>query len=822
MCFAIKMALWIEYTFFNYNVKYSFVTVVVTAISIFAQQGSHILPKQIGGRLIFLNLLVLSILLYNYYTSSLVSSLLSSKPYSFTTIEELVESNLRAGIEFTPYAITYILQQQDDDAVRRLNSTKLYETGKPNYFSPRDGIALVKKGGFAYHTDAIRAYPLIAMTYEDDIICDLAQIDFVTPGYLGFMLQKNSQYSELMKISLTKMLSSGILDREKKFWNPRKPECVLSARVVAVGMKELALVYVIIVAGMVTSLLTLAVEMIWFRLLDNEDKYSRRKQFNSVTTFLSYQGDNDWLNGYNDNSPGYVLDTTCEAYKEILVNSSKRGKFRFTHRWLIIHHGNKSDYRTEIRDIFSGVELRADMDMHVAFSISSNHYNIFEIFKLGTGVDTTINRIGQFLEGTLHYCRNMLSFYESRKNLSGVLLRSGSTTNYSLETEDKFAEEYRNIKHKIFEKFDFISFLNLRSTHHFSYNLTLASAWYGNSSSGIDGGVAKLLHEKTLDISSAGGILRVGRMEFYDYLLPYFEFRTCYFFKNPGTLKPGTEVLKPFSLNTWYAVSGLALLISAAIKFAYFSANRFLNSNTRTSFFTSFLITISILAQQGSAMLPAHLGGRLIFMNLLILSILLYNYYTSSLVSSLLSSKPKVMSTVRELSESNLKKNDAFIQKLNRTKIYESGKPNFMSPEEGIAMVKKGGFAYHTDGETAYPLVARTFDQESICDLAEIDFVTPGVVGLSLQKRSEYTELFQISLTMMRVGGILKRDKDFWLPRKPECLLGSRVVSVGVNELFLVYLILFTGIIISLFILVIETVCFWWTNRNNVFNSFVN
>lgn len=147
-----------------------------------------------------MNLLIFSIFLYNYYTSSLVSSLLSTKPNVFKTIKELCNSDLKFGIEDQPYTITYILQMKDDIYIQDLNSTKIYQMGKPNFFSIEDGIAKVKEGGFAYHTEVTSAYPLITKTFVQDEICDLNEIDFVPPGAIALLTPKHSQYTEMFKI----------------------------------------------------------------------------------------------------------------------------------------------------------------------------------------------------------------------------------------------------------------------------------------------------------------------------------------------------------------------------------------------------------------------------------------------------------------------------------------------------------------------------------------------------------------------------------------------------------------------------------------------
>lgn len=150
--------------------------------------------------MVYFSLLIFSIFLYNYYTSSLVSSLISSKPIVFTTIKELVNSDLKFAIEDQPYTITFILQENDDVYIQKLNSCKIYESGKPNFLTVEDGLAKVKEGGFAYHTLVTSAYPLIAKTFTQDEICDLNEIDLIPPSVIGLVLSKHSQYTEMFMI----------------------------------------------------------------------------------------------------------------------------------------------------------------------------------------------------------------------------------------------------------------------------------------------------------------------------------------------------------------------------------------------------------------------------------------------------------------------------------------------------------------------------------------------------------------------------------------------------------------------------------------------
>lgn len=75
-----------------------------------------------------------------------------------------------------------------------------------------------------------------------------------------------------------------------------------------------------------------------------------------------------------------------------------------------------------------------------------------------------------------------------------------------------------------------------------------------------------------------------------------------FFFRDPGTVSPGAEVLKPFSTKTWQATIAIGLTLSLAIKLAYWIEYKFFRTNVNYSGFTSIVIVISAFAQQGNTL----------------------------------------------------------------------------------------------------------------------------------------------------------------------------------------------------------------------------
>ncbi|XP_018560787.1 uncharacterized protein LOC108903153 [Anoplophora glabripennis] len=294
----------------------------------------------------------------------------------------------------------------------------------------------------------------------------------------------------------------------------------------------------------------------------------------------------------------FVLDLSCEKSDVILNESRKNNKFRFVHSWLMV--SNSPIKRNDIKNMFENVTLRMDTDIKLAVPELDNRYSIFEIYHPGLEGDIKINEIGVHAYNKLTYFNKDISFYSARKDMSGILIRTGNRVNYSLGTPENYTEALRHRNRFTFGKFHFQLFLHLVYIHEFHYNTTIRAEWFGNSSSGIEAGLSRLLWDNEIDISSAGGILRAPRMHYYDYLLPYYQFRTSFFFRNPGNVSPGGEVLRPFSVTTWYCFLAATIVVSLAIKAAYWIERTFLKSRFDYSLVTSFVTTISLFAQQGT------------------------------------------------------------------------------------------------------------------------------------------------------------------------------------------------------------------------------
>lgn len=74
-----------------------------------------------------------------------------------------------------------------------LNSSKLYIT-------PHVGVELVRRGGYAYLSEASTLYVLVKQSYSPVELCDLNEIYLRPKNSLGFVVNLKSSYHEMFKI----------------------------------------------------------------------------------------------------------------------------------------------------------------------------------------------------------------------------------------------------------------------------------------------------------------------------------------------------------------------------------------------------------------------------------------------------------------------------------------------------------------------------------------------------------------------------------------------------------------------------------------------
>lgn len=195
-------------------------------------------PLLISSRLFTFTILLFSIMIYQFYGSFIVGSLLTDSPNTITTVKRLLESNLYTYVDEVPYILDNFKRVKEKSAVQLFNKVM----AQSNVFIPVSKGVMVIKRGDVFHTDASYTYLLlkckilsqlqfgiqlsiILAVLTDHEICSLQEIQYQEKLQCGPGLPVKSHLREWIKVSIRKIQETGLMAYNWKIWMGHKPKC---------------------------------------------------------------------------------------------------------------------------------------------------------------------------------------------------------------------------------------------------------------------------------------------------------------------------------------------------------------------------------------------------------------------------------------------------------------------------------------------------------------------------------------------------------------------------------------------------------------------
>ncbi|XP_066597709.1 ionotropic receptor 75a-like [Prorops nasuta] len=262
-------------------------TALLFTVGIICQQGVAYFPRDLAGRFVVVHMALISWTIYNYYSGSIVSARLSSPPDVMDdSVAVLADSNLKIAAEAVPY-LTYLLNKYnwESDYFRKKRWDPLPDSER--YLSVEEGIRQVSQGTLAYHTDPNTAYPYVQKIFTSSQVCRMIEIHLFKQSMMGIYVSHNGQFMEITKIGLARMFSSGLRDRQIKYWTSKKPQCdetILAERGIAIF--EAAPAFILLVSGFLFSALIFLLEQIVHRrnVLKKPGEFTVEANFSGINS----------------------------------------------------------------------------------------------------------------------------------------------------------------------------------------------------------------------------------------------------------------------------------------------------------------------------------------------------------------------------------------------------------------------------------------------------------------------------------------------------------------------------------------------------------
>lgn len=297
----------------------------------------------------------------------------------------------------------------------------------------------------------------------------------------------------------------------------------------------------------------------------------------------------------------------------------------------------------------------------------------------------------------------------------------------------------------------------------------ITRGWAGRLPNGFRLGLLGVLARNEADVAASGIFNRINRFAEFDIVHQSWKFHARFIFRiDSDSVSFNPKIfLTPFDYPVWGAIFLVSVLILVLKRFFEKSEQYFLGKILKLKSRPSYInlnALIGSYCQQGFSPIPDQTVYRTLILFILITSLMLYNYYTSSIVGALLSSPIKGPETFEEVLSSpislmfeDIGYNKIMIreQKTNLiktmvTKKVKSRSPNssipiYVSVEKAIPFLKKGGIALHCEATEVYDSIALKLDANEICDLRTVDGpLETSMINFNLPKKSQYLEAFKI------------------------------------------------------------------------------
>ncbi|XP_039749170.1 ionotropic receptor 75a-like [Pararge aegeria] len=538
---------------------------------------------------------------------------------------------------------------------------------------------------------------------------------------------------------------------------------------------------------------------------------------------------------------GVLLDGSCEGAENALEKASKEVLFDAMHMWLILENFEKynSSRKLPIHDILQRLNLSVDADIVVARK-EGEVYELTDVFNFGKIQGNNLEKkvIGQWIpDRGLRGLRSSNEFkYYERWNFNNLTLRAITVI---LDRPKVFDPKMLadpgytpgvSVMTKIVTQLLWV----LKDKHNFRFNYTIVGRWIGSPERNSTLAVTNALFWGQQDISCTCARIFTQWLDWVDVFFPpatTLQTKFYYLILDTGVGDYENRFLTPLSPGVWWWTIASCIAFTVILAFT-----AVLEDRQEPGLYASFSV-FAIICQQAYEdginlfdEVSSSQGRRMILLVVGLMSMLLYNYYTSSVVSWLLNAAAPTLADMDALINTDLElvfedigytrgwlDNPGFFyysgyknpkEDILRTKKVTNAKrttPLLQPVATGVNLIRSGQYAYHTEPYTAYQVISKTFEDKELCELGSLQMMAPAYVYIMAQKRSPYKQFFVWSLMRLNERGHLSVARARASGFTPTCS-GQTPRALALGQAAPAFAILAQVALFSLLILVCEII----------------
>lgn len=305
-----------------------------------------------------------------------------------------------------------------------------------------------------------------------------------------------------------------------------------------------------------------------------------------------------------------------------------------------------------------------------------------------------------------------------------------------------------------------------------------------NGSTDFDG-ICGMIERQEVDFGANVLTYTPARHRILDSGLSVFKFRQVIVFRHPVNSKGLRNVfLAPLLTETWLVLLGVVVLSIVVLYMSYWY-DKYRHRTDEGNFMITFITTISIMAQQGTTLDRfTSFQVKIVLFFMIILSFCWFQFYSSSIVGTLLSPPPRTITTLKALTRSDLKiiledvptsvlvfkvsVNEDLLEFYNKKIV---GKEVYVTVEEGVRMIKSNrNTAFFTFVDEAYDYMKSILSYSELDELQEILAIENNhraLLYVPIAKNSPFKELIRVGVLKLIETGVRSYVVQRWTSAPP-------------------------------------------------------
>jgi hypothetical protein len=305
------------------------------------------------------------------------------------------------------------------------------------------------------------------------------------------------------------------------------------------------------------------------------------------------------------------------------------------------------------------LNINSDVNL-VVLSNETDEWTVFDAYNPAS------NHQGQFRTTHLgHYnrkngfkIRTRSNKYWTRKNMTGVQFKSAVVApDPHVKLTDYLASE-DNRQLNSMHRFQSVTANYCKEMYNFTLHVQRTNSWGYLTPNGHFDGLVGLLERRLVDFGSSPLIYKLDRMPVVDYSYGNWILRSTFIYRRPKIVEASHKIfMRPLSTTVWICIALMMAVLIGFLKIIFSRETRILAdlNEVDSSWSFLFLFTLGAFCQQGATCHPQLLSSRTLSVFVFLFCILIYQFYSASIVSYLLMDPPRRINNLKDLSDSNLK-----------------------------------------------------------------------------------------------------------------------------------------------------------------------